>query len=208
MMVPFENEVNVETRGIVTGNGEAHRIRAIRNGKASAASPGVTQIAVGKQRGLVRRPRSARNGVANARPSVAERQHSAAGVVGLAARVFGVEVGAGHFGGIVTQDMASTRLEILKSMVEQNPRNSFALYGLAMEYGNSGDLPAAVSAFRALIAADPDYSAAYYHGGQALERLGKSAEARELYLQGIEATTRKGDFHTRDEIQAALDLMA
>jgi tetratricopeptide (TPR) repeat protein len=104
--------------------------------------------------------------------------------------------------------MASTRLEILKSMVEQNPRNSFALYGLAMEYGNSGDLPAAVSAFRALIAADPDYSAAYYHGGQALERLGKSAEARELYLQGIEATTRKGDFHTRDEIQAALDLMA
>ncbi|MEI9970945.1 MAG: tetratricopeptide repeat protein [Ignavibacteriota bacterium] len=104
--------------------------------------------------------------------------------------------------------MSSTRLEILKSMVEQNPTDSFARYGLAMEHRNSGDLAAAMVEFRALLAAHPDYSAAYFHGGQTLERLGQPAEARELYLQGIEATTRKGDFHTRDEIQAALDLMA
>jgi tetratricopeptide (TPR) repeat protein len=103
--------------------------------------------------------------------------------------------------------MASTRLEILKSMVGQNPSDSFARYGLAMEYRNTGDLAAAVSEFRSLIAAHPDYSAAYFHGGQTLERLGLPAEARALYLEGIEATTRKGDFHTRDEIQAALDLM-
>jgi tetratricopeptide (TPR) repeat protein len=104
--------------------------------------------------------------------------------------------------------MASTRLETLKSMVEQNPNDTFARYGLAMEYRNTGDLATAVNEFRTLIAAHPDYSAAYYHGGQTLERLGLPAEARELYLQGIEATTRKGDFHTRDEIQAALDLMS
>jgi tetratricopeptide (TPR) repeat protein len=104
--------------------------------------------------------------------------------------------------------MASTRLEILKSMVEQKPGDSFARYGLAMEYRNTGDLEAAVNEFRALIAVHPDYSAAYFHGGQTLERLGKSAEAREVYLQGIEASTRKGDFHTRNEMQAALDLMS
>ncbi len=103
--------------------------------------------------------------------------------------------------------MTSTRLEILKSMVEQNPADSFARYGLAMEHRNTGDLEAAVAEFRTLLAAHPDYSAAYFHGGQTLERLGRTAEARELYLRGIEATTRKGDFHTRDEIQAALDLM-
>jgi tetratricopeptide (TPR) repeat protein len=104
--------------------------------------------------------------------------------------------------------MTGTRLEILKGMVEQNPADSFARYGLAMEYRNSGDLAAAVAEFRTLLAAHPDYSAAYFHGGQTLERLGQTAEARELYLRGIEATTRKGDFHTRDEIQAALDLMS
>ena len=104
--------------------------------------------------------------------------------------------------------MASTRIEILKSMLEQNPGDGFARYGLAMEYRNAGDLAAAMSEFRALLAAHPDYSAAYYHGGQTLERLGQTAQARELYMQGIEATARKGDFHTRDEIQAALDLMS
>lgn len=103
--------------------------------------------------------------------------------------------------------MPGTRLETLKSMVEQNPADTFARYGLAMEYRNSGDLAAAMGEFRALIAAQPDYSAAYFHGGQTLERMGQAREARELYLRGIEATTRKGDFHTRDEIQAALDLM-
>jgi len=93
-------------------------------------------------------------------------------------------------------------------MVEQNPSDSFARYGLAMEYRNTGELATAVDEFRSLIASHPDYSAAYYHGGQTLERLGKSSEAREMYLLGIEATTRKGDFHTRDEIQAALDLIS
>jgi len=103
--------------------------------------------------------------------------------------------------------MVSTRLETLKGLVAKQPGDSFLRYGLAMEYRNAGELDAAIGEFRALIAANPDYSAAYYHGGQTLERLGKLDEARALYREGIEATTRKGDWHTRDEIQAALDLL-
>jgi len=48
-----------------------------------------------------------------------------------------------------------------------------------------------VGEFRALIAADPGYAYAYFHGGQTLERLGRPEEARELYRQGIEAAQRK-----------------
>jgi len=103
--------------------------------------------------------------------------------------------------------MASTRLEILKSMVELNPTDSFARYGLAMEYRNSGDLEAAMGEFRALMAANPDYSPAYFHGGQTLERLGRIDEAREAYRQGVEVTTRTGDQHARSEMQGALDLL-
>ncbi len=103
--------------------------------------------------------------------------------------------------------MASNRLEALKGMVAQSPNDSFLRYGLAMEYRNAGDLAAAMGEFRALLAINPDYSAAYFHGGQALERLGKPDEARALYLEGIEVTTRKGDLHTRDEIRAALELL-
>jgi len=103
--------------------------------------------------------------------------------------------------------MARTRLETLKSMVAQNPADSFLRYGLAMEYRNAGDLESAVREFRSLIAANPDYAAAHYHGGQALERCGRLEEARELYRKGIEVTTRKGDLHARGEIQAALELL-
>jgi Tfp pilus assembly protein PilF len=103
--------------------------------------------------------------------------------------------------------MASSRLEALKGMVAENPKQSFLRYGLAMEYKNAGDLEAAVGEFRALIATDPDYSAAYFHGGQTLEKLGREEEAREVYREGIEASTRKGDLHTRNEIQAALEML-
>jgi tetratricopeptide (TPR) repeat protein len=104
--------------------------------------------------------------------------------------------------------MASTRLDILKSMVEQNPSDSFSRYGLAMEYRNGGDLEAAISEFRSLIAVNPNYGYAYFHGGQTLERLGRIEEAAEMYRAGIEAADRSGDQHARSEIQGALDLLA
>ena len=104
--------------------------------------------------------------------------------------------------------METTRLEKLIEMVAQNPGTSFLRYGLAMEYKNNGNLEAAMKEFRALIDADPDYGSAYFHGGQTLERLGQVEEARELYQTGIEVTTRKGDLHARNEMQAALDLLS
>ncbi|MBV8898027.1 MAG: tetratricopeptide repeat protein [Acidobacteriaceae bacterium] len=103
--------------------------------------------------------------------------------------------------------MATNRLDMLKQMVEQDPNNSFARYGLAMEYANTGALEQAVSEFEHLIRQDANYSAAYFHAGQALEKLGRVDEARGTYEKGIEVTTRKGDTHTRAEIEAAMNLL-
>ena len=103
--------------------------------------------------------------------------------------------------------MSSTRLETLKGLAEANPSDSFVRYGLAMEYRNTGDLESAVREFRGLIERDPNYAAAYFHGGQTLEKLGRNEEAATIYREGLEAAERKGDRHTRDEIQAALDLL-
>jgi tetratricopeptide (TPR) repeat protein len=104
--------------------------------------------------------------------------------------------------------MASNRLELLKGMVAQNPTDTFARYGLAMELRNSGDLEASITEFRALMANNPDYSPAYFHGGQTLERVGKLDEAREVYVLGVEAATRTGDQHAKSEMQGALDLLS
>jgi tetratricopeptide (TPR) repeat protein len=103
--------------------------------------------------------------------------------------------------------MAANRLEVLRNLVAQDPANNFVRYGLAMEFVNSGALEQAVEEFEALLGANPDYAAAYFHGGQTLEKLGRIEEARAMYRRGIEATTRTGDEHTRSELQAALDLL-
>jgi tetratricopeptide (TPR) repeat protein len=99
------------------------------------------------------------------------------------------------------------RLEILKTMVAQNPADSFSRYGLAMEYANSGGLEKAVEEYESLLSLNPDYAAAYYHGGQALEKLGRTDDARRMYNRGLEATRRIGDAHTNGELQIALDIL-
>ena len=104
--------------------------------------------------------------------------------------------------------MATDRLEILKSMVAQKPTDTFARYGLAMEYRNTGDLESAMREFRELMAIAPDYSPAYFHGGQTLERMGRIEEAREVYTNGVEAARRGGNQHALGEMQAALDMLS
>ncbi len=103
--------------------------------------------------------------------------------------------------------MASARVEVLKSMVEQDPANAFGRYGLAMEYVNSGDLEDAVQQFHALLEHNPNYAAGYFHGGQTLEKLGRTEDAKNLYRRGIEVTRASGDGHTRSELEGALALL-
>lgn len=103
--------------------------------------------------------------------------------------------------------MAENRIEILKSLVAQNPGDSFARYGLAMACASAGDYAQAVEHYQKLLEMNPNYVAAYYHGGQALEKLGKLGEARQLYRRGIQVAAEIGDLHTRSELEAVLDLL-
>jgi Tfp pilus assembly protein PilF len=89
-------------------------------------------------------------------------------------------------------------------MLAQNPANTFARYGLAMEQLKAGELAAAVDEFEQVLATDPNYSAAYYHGGQTLEKLGRLDDARAMYRRGLAATR---DPHAAGELQAALDIL-
>jgi len=103
--------------------------------------------------------------------------------------------------------MANPRLETLKQLLNQNPGDSFLRYGIAMEHVREEDYEQAVAEFRELLNRNPEYVAAYYHCGQALERLGDVEGARAIYQAGIELCTRTGDLHTRSELQTALDLL-
>jgi Tfp pilus assembly protein PilF len=100
--------------------------------------------------------------------------------------------------------MPINRIEALQQILAQNPANTLARYGLAMEHVKAGDYATAVGEFRALLYTDPDYTYAYFHAAQTLEKLGLVEEAKEMYRLGIAAAGRKADTHARDELQAAL----
>jgi tetratricopeptide (TPR) repeat protein len=96
------------------------------------------------------------------------------------------------------------RTQLLEQILAHDPANKLARYGLAMEYVNTGEWARAIPEFEALLAADPSYAAAYYHGGQTLEKLGRLDQAREFYRRGLAATS---DPHALGELQAALSIL-
>jgi tetratricopeptide (TPR) repeat protein len=100
--------------------------------------------------------------------------------------------------------LENSRLEVLEQMLAQQPEMSFARYGLAMEHVRLGQLEQGVREFETLLAREPNYSAAYFHGGQTLEKLGRVDQAREWYRRGVGVTR---DPHARSELQAALDIL-
>jgi tetratricopeptide (TPR) repeat protein len=96
------------------------------------------------------------------------------------------------------------RIQLLEQILSQDPSSKLARYGLAMEYVNTGEWARAIPEFEAVLATDPAYSAAYYHGGQTLEKMGRLDEAREFYRRGIAATR---DPHALGELEAALSIL-
>ena len=96
------------------------------------------------------------------------------------------------------------RIEQLLSFIESSPTDPFPRYGLALEYKNNGRLEDAAKAFADLIAKFPDYVPAYLHAGNTLVALGRKDEAKKVLQDGVEASTRKRDFHAKGEIEAAL----
>ena len=95
-------------------------------------------------------------------------------------------------------------MQVLEQMLALQPDNAFARYGLAMEHVRLGQLEEGVREFETLLARSPEYSAAYFHGGQTLEKLGRLDQAREWYRRGTGVTR---DPHARSELQAALDIL-
>lgn len=104
--------------------------------------------------------------------------------------------------------MTSDKLQQLFKMLEREPRDTFLLYGIGMEYKKLSDDKQAIDYFSKVIAIDPNYCYAYYQMGQAHERAGAIDEARQAFQNGVEAAARAKDSKARDELQAALDMLS
>lgn len=96
------------------------------------------------------------------------------------------------------------RLAFLEQHVAAGAADSFAFYGLGMEYRKEGRVDDAVATFAKLRDKDPDYLPLYLMAGQALIDAGRGAEARTWLESGIAVAQRKGDGKTLGELESAL----
>jgi Flp pilus assembly protein TadD len=100
---------------------------------------------------------------------------------------------------------AENRIAKLEQLLAAEPDDPETRYALAMEYARAGDDEQAVRCFRELLERSPDYPPAYHQAGRALDRLGRTAEARDVLQRGIPVALRRGDPHTAGEMQGLLD---
>jgi predicted Zn-dependent protease len=93
----------------------------------------------------------------------------------------------------------------LKEILELDPKNSFARYGLAMELARCAQTDAALNEFDTLASNDPEYTAGYFMAAQTLASAGRTVDAITRLKSGIASAGRSGNRHAASEMQAMLD---
>jgi tetratricopeptide (TPR) repeat protein len=96
------------------------------------------------------------------------------------------------------------RLAMLNEILEQNPGDAFARYGLAMEYSKSGRIEDAMAEFAKLLTAHPDYTPGYFMAAQTLAAASRVEEAKKMLSDGIASAKRSGNAHALSEMEAML----
>jgi cytochrome c-type biogenesis protein CcmH/NrfG len=96
------------------------------------------------------------------------------------------------------------RVAALNEILKQNPNDTFARYGLAMEYSRQGDLDRSLAEFSMLLKSSPDYTPGYFMAAQTLARADRTAEAKTMLTDGIASARRTGNVHAQGEMEAML----
>jgi Tfp pilus assembly protein PilF len=101
--------------------------------------------------------------------------------------------------------MREARIEKLKTLLRQDPNDSFTRYALALEYAGANDSGRAMTLLEDLMRSDPSYVPAYQHLGYLYEKLGRREEAVTVLKLGMQIAAQQGDHHARNEMQDALE---
>lgn len=98
-----------------------------------------------------------------------------------------------------------TRLDTFRQMVERNPGNPLARFGLANEAMKEGLWEEAREQLERYLAMHDDEGNGWGRLAEALERLGRPAEAREALRTGIAASYRFGHAGMAAELEERLE---
>ncbi len=97
------------------------------------------------------------------------------------------------------------KIGMLTGILQHNPKDSFARYGLAMAYAAEGKTDEALREFATTTDHNPDYVPAYQMSAQTLIKAGRIDEARTRLQEGLAACNRTGNAHAASEMQGMVD---
>jgi tetratricopeptide (TPR) repeat protein len=96
------------------------------------------------------------------------------------------------------------RLQLLQEFYDQDPREPFNAYALALEYLNL-DQSKALAFFEILLRDHPDYIPTYYHAAKLYQDLNRRDDAIRTYEKGIEICRKQSSAKALRELQSAYD---
>ncbi len=97
------------------------------------------------------------------------------------------------------------KVEMFKKVLEIDPVDPVANFGLGSIYLETGRSEEALAPLETVIRENKDYSAAYLLLGKNLEKLDRLDDAIEIYRQGIAAASKKGDLMPLKDMQNRLN---
>lgn len=102
--------------------------------------------------------------------------------------------------------MTATRIEKIKAMLENDPRDTFLRYSLALEQEKITEYEASDTGLRDLMNDDPPYVPAFFMLAQHLVRRdeGLVNDARTALRDGIEVARQQGNSHAAGEMSEFL----
>ncbi len=103
--------------------------------------------------------------------------------------------------------MTETRIQVLKSFVEEDPKDPFNIYVLALEYIKSGMQTEALQLFEDLLTCHPNYLPLYYQFGQLMEQTNQTKKAIEIYVSGEKVARAQNNTKTMNELRSARELL-
>ena len=100
--------------------------------------------------------------------------------------------------------MSEQRLKTLLKFYEEDPNDSFNLYGLALEYQKT-DLNKSDALFEKLLKEFPNYTPSYYHAAKLKVELNQTEAALSIYKKGIEIAQQQNEKKAEQELRSAYD---
>jgi Tfp pilus assembly protein PilF len=99
------------------------------------------------------------------------------------------------------------RMLQIRQMLMARPNDCFLLHALALEHVKINQDEMAKSLFDQILSIDEKYVGSYYHLGKLLERQNDEDNAKLTYEKGIDIAQKRGDKHSQNELQGALDFL-